>query len=242
MNPQLDSTSINWLSIFMHGGIIGIAISAILILLSIWVWISIFSKLSTLKKMYTESEEFLSKFWESKSLSDLNVRVKDMAYSPAREIFRAGFNEMIRVLQTREKRNVTGPIIFDTVKRSLIRQKMVEENFLSGNMGILTVCASASPFIGLFGTVIGIIRAFHDIGVSGASSLAAVAPGVSEALVATALGLFVAIPAVIFYNILTNKIKKHFVLLNGFSSDFLNILERHYSMQKNENNLTKRII
>ena len=234
MDSQVSSASINWLSIFIHGGVIGIAVSLLLIVLSIWVWLSILSKLRVLKKMFFHSEKFLSTFWESRSLSELNTRVKEMPYSPAREIFRAGFNEMIRVLQTREKRNASGPVIFDTVKRSLVRQKMVEEAFLSGNMSILAVCASAAPFIGLFGTVIGIIRAFHDIGLSGASSLAAVAPGVSEALIATALGLFVAIPAVIFYNVLSSKIRKHLVLLDGFSSDFLNILERHYSIQKNE--------
>ncbi len=184
--------------------------------------------------MYSLSEKFLVNFWEAKSLSELNLKAKELPYSPAREIFRSGFNEMIRVLQTREKRNATGIVLFDTVKRALSRQKMVEESFLSSNMIILAVCASAAPFIGLFGTVIGIIRAFHDIGVSGASSLAAVAPGVSEALIATALGLFVAIPAVIFYNVLSSKIKKHAVLLEGFASDFINILERHYSIQKKE--------
>ncbi|MES2614690.1 MAG: MotA/TolQ/ExbB proton channel family protein [Bdellovibrionota bacterium] len=185
--------------------------------------------------MYARSEAFLVYFWESKSLSELNARIKEIPYSPTREIFRAGFNEMIRVLQTREKRNANGAVIFDTVKRTLVRQKMMEESFLSGKMSILAVCASAAPFIGLFGTVIGIIRAFHDIGASGASSLAAVAPGVSEALVATALGLFVAIPAVIFYNVLSSQIRKHLVLLDSFSSDFLNILERHYSIQRNKN-------
>jgi biopolymer transport protein TolQ len=111
-----------------------------------------------------------------------------------------------------------------------MRQKMVEESLLSSKMSILAVCASAAPFIGLFGTVVGIIRAFQDIGASGASSLAAVAPGVSEALIATALGLFVAIPAVIFYNVLSSRIRKHLVLLDGFSADFQNILERHYSV------------
>jgi biopolymer transport protein TolQ len=102
-------------------------------------------------------------------------------------------------------------------------------------MSVLAVCASAGPFIGLFGTVVGIIRAFHDIGESGASSLAAVAPGISEALIATALGLFVAIPAVVFFNILSTRIKQHLVLLDGFSADFINILERHYNISQNNN-------
>lgn len=235
VSDTAQSSQVDWLSSVLHGGPIGIIVMILLVVLSIWVWSVIFSKMHSLKKMQHMSERFLVTFWETKSLSELNNRLKDTKYSPAREIFRSGFNEMVRVLQMREKRHVTGPIVFDTVRRSLIRQKMVEESLLSGSMNVLAVCASAAPFIGLFGTVVGIIRAFHDIGSNGASSLSAVAPGISEALIATALGLFVAIPAVIFYNVLIAKIKKHLVLLDGFSSDFINILERHYGMQKNEN-------
>ena len=234
MNPS-NPSSINWFTIFLHGGPVSFAVSLLLVVMSVWVWVAIISKLRILKNMFELSELFLSDFWKAKSLSELNLNIKELPYSPAREIFRAGFNEMVRVLQAREKHHSTGLIQFDTIKRSLSRQKMIEESFLSGKMSILAVSASAAPFIGLFGTVIGIIRAFHDIGASGASSLSAVAPGVSEALIATALGLFVAIPAVIFYNIIMSKIKKHLVLLDGFTADFLNILERHYRIQKNNN-------
>jgi biopolymer transport protein TolQ len=226
------SLSIDWISVFLHGGPVGFSVSILLAVLSIWVWVAIVMKFRLLRKMYLLSDAFLDIFWKSKSLSELNLQVKDLPYSPAREIFRAGFNEMVRVVQAKEKNHSSSPLPFDTVKRSLSRQKLLEESYLSGKMSILAVSASAAPFIGLFGTVIGIIRAFHDIGASGASSLAAVAPGVSEALVATALGLFVAIPAVVFYNILTSSIRKHLVLLDGFASDFLNILERHYRLQK----------
>lgn len=235
MDPvATNSSQVDWFSILLHSGPISALVMLILILFSIWSWVVIISKIRVLKKMQKLSEKFLTHFWEAKSFSELNIHVKDMVYSPAREVFRAGFNEMIRVLQTREKKQASNPIIFDTVRRSLARQKMIEESLLSSNIGVLAVCASAGPFIGLFGTVVGIIRAFHEIGLSGASSLAAVAPGISEALIATALGLFVAIPAVIFYNIISSKIRKHLVLLDGFSSDFMNILERHYSIQKND--------
>ncbi|WGL61398.1 MotA/TolQ/ExbB proton channel family protein [Pigmentibacter sp. JX0631] len=231
MDNALTSTKIDWLSIVMNGGPVGLAVMLLLAIMSIWAWAVIIGKMKSLSSMHSLSERFLTSFWEAKSLSELNLKVKDMDYSPAREVFRSGFNEMIRVLQTREKRNASGPISFDTVKRTLTRQKMLEEANLSTNLSILAVCSSAGPFIGLFGTVVGIIRAFHDIGASGASSLASVAPGISEALIATALGLFVAIPAVVFYNILLNRIRKHLVLLDGFSSDFINILERHYTIK-----------
>lgn len=236
MDSSLTSTKIDWLSIVMNGGPVGLAVMLLLIIMSIWAWAVIINKMKTLNTMHNLSERFLTSFWEAKSLSELNLKVKEMDYSPAREVFRSGFNEMIRVLQTREKRNASGSISFDTVKRTLSRQKMLEESNLSSNLNILAVCSSAGPFIGLFGTVVGIIRAFHDIGTSGASSLASVAPGISEALIATALGLFVAIPAVIFYNILLNRIKKHLVLLDGFSSDFINILERHYTIKSDNEN------
>lgn len=236
MDSSLTSTKIDWLSIVMNGGPVGLAVMLLLIIMSIWAWAVIINKMKTLNTMHNLSERFLTSFWEAKSLSELNLKVKEMDYSPAREVFRSGFNEMIRVLQTREKRNASGSISFDTVKRTLSRQKMLEESNLSTNLNILAVCSSAGPFIGLFGTVVGIIRAFHDIGTSGASSLASVAPGISEALIATALGLFVAIPAVVFYNILLNRIKKHLVLLDGFSSDFINILERHYTIKSDNEN------
>lgn len=213
-----------------NSGPVGIAVLILLCISSIWVWIVILSKITTLGKYYHLSEQFLSYFWEAKSLSEFNTKAKDMSYSPLREVFRSGFNEMIRVLQVREKKNAQHvSMSFETIKRAISKQKMLEESFLSTQMNMLAVCASAAPFIGLFGTVVGVIRAFHDIGVSGASSLATVAPGVSESLISTALGLFVAIPAVIFYNIITSKIKKHLILLDGFSADFINILERHYS-------------
>jgi biopolymer transport protein TolQ len=236
MDTAVDSTKIDWFSIVLNGGPVGIAIMILLGIMSIWAWVVIIGKMRSLSSMHHLSERFLTNFWEAKSLSELNLRVKDMEYSPAREVFRSGFNEMIRVLQTREKRGATGPIAFDTVKRTLSRQKMLEESNLGNNLSILAVCSSAGPFIGLFGTVVGIIRAFHDIGSNGASSLASVAPGISEALIATALGLFVAIPAVIFYNILISRIKKHLVLLDGFSSDFINILERHYTIKPDQEN------
>lgn len=234
MDTSVESTKIDWFSIVLNGGPVGISIMFLLGIMSIWAWVVIIGKMRSLNNMHRLSERFLTNFWEAKSLSELNLRVKDMDYSPAREVFRSGFNEMIRVLQTREKRGATGAIPFDTVKRTLSRQKMLEESNLGNNLSILAVCSSAGPFIGLFGTVVGIIRAFHDIGSSGASSLSAVAPGISEALIATALGLFVAIPAVIFYNILISRIKKHLVLLDGFSSDFINILERHYTIKSDQ--------
>lgn len=224
---DFNASGFGWLSSLLNGNPIGLFICLLLVLMSIWTWAAILYKMQSLNKMFHSSEEFLKQFWKAKSLSEFNKHIDNMEHSPTKEIFKIGFQEMVRVLQTREKNSA--PISFETVKRALIRQKMLEEFNLSKNMNILSISASAAPFIGLFGTVIGIVQAFHDIGASGATSLSAVAPGISEALFATALGLFVAIPAVIFYNIIINKIRKQMVILDGFTADFLNILERHYS-------------
>ena len=233
MNEQaLAGGSFNWMAVITNGGPVGIAVMLLLIILSFVTWGVIIERWRVLSRLNTRSEAFLKNFWEAKSLSELHLRSKDIEYSPAREIFRSGYNEMVRVIQARDKKGNAPPaaVPFETVKRSLNKSRHVEEGQLARNMSFLAVSASACPFIGLFGTVIGIIRAFHDIGTSGSSSLAAVAPGISEALIATALGLAAAIPAVIFYNIFASKARRHMLLLDGFASDFLNILERHFNI------------
>lgn len=217
----------DWFLKLLSTNPIGMAVCVLLIVMSVWTWAAIIAKIKMLNNMHDLSEKFLKQFWKAKSLSEFNKFIEDTPCTPAKEIFKSGFQEMVRVLQTRDKQTTT--LSFETVKRALIRQKLQEEFNLSKNMTILAISASAAPFIGLFGTVLGIVQAFHDIGTTGATSLAAVAPGISEALFATALGLFVAIPAVIFYNIITNKIRNQLVVMDSFSADFLNILERHYS-------------
>ena len=112
MDPVVtNSSQIDWFSILLHSGPIGALVMLILALFSIWSWVVIISKIRVLKKMQKLSEKFLTHFWEAKSFSELNIHVKDMVYSPAREVFRSGFNEMIRVLQTREKKHASNPII-----------------------------------------------------------------------------------------------------------------------------------
>jgi biopolymer transport protein TolQ len=232
MGDQTNLDTMNWLSVFTNGGPVGVAILGLLVLLSIATWAVVFERWRALRHLQNMSDDFMQEFWDSKSLSDLNGKLKDLEYSPAREVFRSGYNEMVRVLQVREKRGLSStlPLSIDTVRRALGKARQLEEVQLSRNMTFLAVSASACPFIGLFGTVVGIIRAFHDIGLAGSSSLAAVAPGISEALVATALGLAAAIPAVIAFNFFNGKARQQVLILEGFSTDFLNILERHFNL------------
>lgn len=233
MNQQvLHGGTFNWISVISNGGPVGLAVMLLLIILSLVTWGVIIERWRVLSRLNVQSQAFLKSFWEAKSLSELHLQSKDLEYSPAREIFRSGYNEMVRVIQAREKKGATSvaPLPFETVKRSLNKSRFIEESQLAKNMSFLAISASACPFIGLFGTVVGIIRAFHDIGANGSSSLAAVAPGISEALIATALGLSAAIPAVIFYNVLVSKAREQMLTIDGFASDFLNILERHFNI------------
>ena len=229
MADAANLDTINWLSVLTSGGPVGISILGLLVLLSVATWAVIFERWRALRHLQMMSDDFMQEFWDSKSLSDLNSKLKDLDYSPAREVFRSGYNEMVRVLQVREKRGLSSnlPLSTDTARQ-------LEEVQLSRNMTFLAVSASACPFIGLFGTVVGIIRAFHDIGQTGSSSLAAVAPGISEALIATALGLAAAIPAVIAFNFFNGKARQQLLILEGFSTDFLNILERHFNLGRSE--------
>lgn len=238
MADAANLDSVNWLSIFTNGGPVGVSILVLLVLLSVATWAVIFERWRALRHLQIMSDDFMQEFWDSKSLSDLNSKLKDLDYSPAREVFRSGYNEMVRVLQVREKRGLSSnaPLALDTVRRALGKSRHLEEVQLSRNMTFLAVSASACPFIGLFGTVVGIIRAFHDIGQTGSSSLAAVAPGISEALIATALGLAAAIPAVIAYNFFSGKARQQLLILEGFSTDFLNILERHFNLGRSDQN------
>lgn len=229
-NAANATAAMNWFSVLGNASPVGVVVMILLIGVSIVTWGIVLERWLLLSKLHNKSEAFLQYFWEAKSLSELHNKSKELDYSPAREIFRNGYNEMVRVIQTRDKRGVSGPVAFDTIRRSLSKSRAMEEGYLARNMSFLAISASACPFIGLFGTVIGIIEAFHDIGASGSTSLAAVAPGISEALVATALGLAAAIPAVIAYNVFSSIARRHLLLLDGFSSDFLNLLERHFNI------------
>ena len=225
--PQAPTMQqMNWGEALLHGGPIEIAVFLILIVFSLVVLAVIVERWREQAALSKRTEEFLKVFWDTASMSDLHTRSKDMPYSPAREVFRSGYNEMIRVVQAAGQ--TPGAIPLDTVRRALGRAQGQEEVILSRNLPLLAIAASACPFIGLFGTVVGIIRAFHDIGASGSASLASVAPGISAALVATALGLVSAIPATIFYNLFQNAARRHLANLEAFAADYLNILERHF--------------
>lgn len=237
MKEQAVQTGFDWIGSITHGGPIGMGIMGILTLFSLISWAIILERFLSLGNFESRTASFLEMFWSSKNLTDLSQKAKQLSYSPAREVFFSGYNEMVRVMQAREKKGVGAhvPMDFITVQRALSKAKQAEESGLVKRLGWLAIFASASPFIGLLGTVVGIIRAFQDIATQGSSSLAAVAPGISEALIATALGLVAAIPAAVFYNVFTQRSKILMVKIDGFGMDFLNLLQRHFNIIKEVN-------
>ena len=226
--------------VIRHAGMVVKFVMGMLVLFSVTSWAIIFLKGFTLRKATRQGEKFLEAFWESRQLEEIYRQSRDLPNTPLAELYKAGYRELERFREgaTRSEdvtMRATGPkgavtnkeAARDNIARALRRTTTVELTKLERAIPFLATCGNTSPFIGLFGTVWGIMISFHDIGASGSASLSVVAPGISEALVATAIGLFAAIPAVIFYNHFNNKIRVLESEMDTFTADFLNILERH---------------
>jgi biopolymer transport protein TolQ len=179
----------------------------------------------------------LEAFWGTKRLDAIYSRTEGMQASPVAQMFRAGYVELGKIRQGREAQTAaasgaaatgTGDGDLANVGRSMQRAQANEMARLESLLSVLATVGSTAPFIGLLGTVIGIINAFYDIGAMGNASLATVAPGIGGALVATAFGLFAAIPAVMAYNLFLSRVRQLDTEMQMFSADFLNIVKRHF--------------
>lgn len=218
----------------MHAGPMGQLVMLTLLLFSLVSWSIIFMKMRLFKKALAETNEFLSAFWNSKTLKDADVAAKHFHLSPEATVFRTGFSELQKInkIRARKDQNTTNEPLemqlatMDNLKRAIRKAESQQIGNLGKSLSFLATAGSAAPFIGLFGTVWGIMASFHDIGMRGSASLAVVAPGISEALVATAAGLAVAIPAVIAYNYFANRLGNVEDEMQNFSTDFLNLVER----------------
>lgn len=218
-----------------RGGFVVFMVLLLLIVMSVLTWAVLITKYMYLNRIDVACQEFIKTFWDSRSLNELNGKLADYQYSPVREVFRGGYAELIKANQLREQASSSGLAFnaaIENLTRALQKSKNQERHKLEKYLPVLTISASAAPFIGLFGTVWGIMGAFEGIARTGSASLAAVAPGISEALIATAFGLAAAIPAVIGYNIAANKIRLVLTTVDGFSADFLNIVERYLVSDK----------
>jgi biopolymer transport protein TolQ len=223
----------------LYSGPVVKIVLVILLFFSILSWAIIFSKLLLIRRADRESREFLRIFWEGKQLSSIFADSKKLRYSPTAEVFRAGYVELNKLSQAKSlpdsSRRVNDPTALnielggvDNISRSMRQATTSELTKLERALGFLATTGSTTPFIGLFGTVWGIMDAFRGIGMRGSATLAVVAPGISEALIATAAGLAAAIPAVVAYNYYINRIKVLSAEMENFSAEFLNIVKRHF--------------
>jgi biopolymer transport protein TolQ len=199
----------------------------ILLFFSVFSWAIIIYKRRSLKSAGLQSERFLNIFEKSRNLSEVNEAAKRHSQSPLAWVFQAGYKELSYLAKANPRISLT-PANVDSLSRALNKAANNEVSKLERMMGFLATTGSVTPFIGLFGTVWGIMDAFHKIGVQRSASLVTVAPGIAEALIATAVGLFAAIPAVIAYNAYLSRIKDLISQMEDFSAEFLGIVEKLY--------------
>lgn len=204
----------------------------ILVFLSIICWAVALYKYKQFKGIEKANAPFLEKFEKSNSIDQIYDNLEQHPQSSLARIFIAGYNEMKKIADSPRREKKEGTLLqltgIDNLERVLRKSIEIEIALLEDKLNVLATTGSTGPFIGLFGTVWGIMGSFHKIGLMGSATLAVVAPGISEALIATAIGLAAAIPAVMMYNHFIAEIKKHEMALNNFASDFLNIAKRNF--------------
>lgn len=197
----------------------------LLVFFSVFSWAIIFFKYKMIKSAFKQSDKFLEVFRRSKSLTDVNDAARKLRASPLAVIFLAGNKELAYQSKSSAENGWSGEKT-DSLNRALLKASNSEVGRLEKMMFFLATTGSVSPFIGLFGTVWGIMISFERIGVLRSASLQTVAPGIAEALIATAVGLFAAVPAVIAYNYFLGRIKELIADMEDFSLEFLSIAER----------------
>jgi biopolymer transport protein TolQ len=213
-----------------EGRYVVFGVLVLLVLLSVASWFIIVYKWTILRRAKRESEAFVEQFWQSRRLDTIYQATSEGTWSPVASLFRAGYVELSRLKKPEggagESAEVEGGL--ENVERALRRASGSEMTHLERLVPFLATIGSTAPFVGLFGTVWGIMDSFREIAVQQKAGLDTVAPGISEALIATAIGLVAAIPAVMAYNYFLAKIKVLTTEMENFSNDFLNIVKRHF--------------
>jgi biopolymer transport protein TolQ len=239
--PDAGAGGVDFVRLIADATWLSKSVLLLLLLFSAVSWGIILSKLWQYRRAERDTETFLSVFRKSTKFSEVQTICASVPASPLVGIFQAGYAELNTQLRHPANRQPDGepkpsataarPTLksLDAVDRALLRATTAEVAKLEKRVGFLATTASITPFIGLFGTVWGIMFAFQNIGVSGSTSLSVVAPGIADALVATAAGLFAAVPAVYFYNDFTGRVKDFASQMDDFSLEFLNISERNFT-------------
>jgi biopolymer transport protein TolQ len=226
------------LSFFGETGTTAKVVLGVLLFFSLVSWVIIFAKYLRLRKVSRQSEKFVAFFRKSKRFSEVNTFAGELSDTPLTTLFKAGYAELDAQVKANRADDApttgggSGKLLIKNIsgiERALERAIGVEMSRLTRSMTFLATTASACPFIGLFGTVWGIMQSFRAIGVTGSTSIAAVAPGISEALINTAAGLAAAIPAMVFYNYFMGKVREQRAGMEDFSLEFINLAERNFT-------------
>jgi biopolymer transport protein TolQ len=221
-----------------HLGPVGWGVLGVLAVFSLVSWAIIIYKGLSLHRAQSQSATFLQVFRKSSKFSEVNSVCADLKASPLVGVFQAGYTEVNQQVRGHGGQGASQsgagnprPTMrsLDALSRALARAATVEATRVERRVSFLATTATVTPFIGLFGTVWGIMTAFGDIGRMGSANLAVVAPGISEALVNTAMGLLAAIPAAVFYNTFSSRIRVLNSMVDDFALEFLNIVERNFT-------------
>src|SRR5690554_2724233 len=219
------ASDLSLLTLLIHASIPVQAVMLILLGISILSWTYIFSKRAALKRANEQTRRFEDDFWAGGDLSVLQqaVATRRAEHGALARIFDAGMTEFVKA---RRANGAGGDALLDGLRRAMRAAYQREMDTLESHLNFLASAGSVSPYIGLLGTVWGIMHAFIGLSSMQQATLAAVAPGIAEALIATAIGLFAAIPAVVAYNRYTNEIDRLSIRFDSFIDEFLNILQR----------------
>jgi len=223
--------ALNYLEIIRTGSLVELSVLALLACASAFSWALIAVKLRQLSRARQQSLAFLDTFWKASRLDSIYQKAQTLTSSPLSKVFCAGYEELSRLAQSKSPQEGAmaerlGGI--ENVERALNRASTSEITHLESKVSFLATVGSSAPFVGLFGTVMGILSAFNEIAEKGNATLSTVAAPIGNALFATAAGLFAAIPAVVAYNSFVSRIKVFDTEMSNFSSDFLNIVKRHF--------------
>ncbi len=226
LGGSVGAADFSMLSLFLRADLIVKSVIVLLLLASVWCWAIIIEKVFGIRRLNKRSSDFEQAFWSGQSLDELYDRISSQPRDPMSSVFVAAMREWRRSPGGRSEGATVGVGLAERIDRVMQITLTREMDRAERYMTFLATTGSTAPFIGLFGTVWGIMNSFQSIALSKNTSLAVVAPGIAEALFATALGLVAAIPAVIAYNKLSNDIGRYAVRLEAFSGEFSAILSR----------------
>ncbi len=216
-------TDLSFLTLVLHASVVVQAILALLVFLSLWSWWQIFLKLFQLRRTSADTDRFEDEFWKGGDLNELYQSASQARIGGGMEhIFTAGFREFSK----HRRQGSSSVVTLDSARRAMRAAYQREIDALEAHLAGLATVGSVSPYIGLFGTVWGIMNAFRGLANVSQATLANVAPGIAEALIATAIGLFAAIPAFVAYNRFTHDVDRLSVRYETFIEEFSNILQR----------------